>query len=261
PAIAVSPDGSIVTVVFYDQRNDTGAGQFVDLYMTQSLDGGVTWQPNVRVSSVSTDLTLTPFTEGGYMLGDYIAVAEAVDANTPAISIWSDTRTGDPDPFVAQAGIGAIPAPTPTPTPTPTPNASFINGGFESDYAGWNASGNQNIYSSDFTLTTEGVKAVQFNGGQTAPNGILSQTFTTVPRMTYNLSFDLGAFSYQTTAEQRARVTVQGAASLLSQDVSVFGIGTGTAFSHQAFSFIADSTAVTLTFRDISPTSINIDLL
>ena len=85
PAIAVSPDGSIVTVVFYDQRNDVGTGQFVDLYMTQSLDGGVTWQPNVRVSSVSTDLTLTPFTEGGYMLGDYIAVAEALNVNTPAI--------------------------------------------------------------------------------------------------------------------------------------------------------------------------------
>src|SRR5207237_2974356 len=102
---------------------------------------------------------------------------------------------------------------------------------------------------------------VQFNGGQTVPNGILSQTFTTVAGTTYNLSFDLGVFSSQTTAEQRARVTVQGVASLLSQDISVFGVGTGTAFSHQAFTFTADSTAVTLTFKDISPTTINIDLL
>ena len=110
PAIAVSADGTNVTVCFYDMRNDPNANQFADLYLAQSLDGGTTWrQPNTRVSTVSTDITLAPNTEGGYMLGDYIGIAEATSTG-PAVPIWIDTRNGNPDPYIAQVGIGGLPA-------------------------------------------------------------------------------------------------------------------------------------------------------
>src|SRR5207244_2168223 len=113
---------------------------------------------------------------------------------------------------------------TPTPTPTPTP-VSFINGSFESDYTGWSPSGNQNIYTTTLAPTTDGTKGVQFNGSQAFPNGVLSQTFPTTAGTVYNLNFDLGVTSYQSSAEEKVRVTVVGSGTLLSQEISLFGIG------------------------------------
>jgi hypothetical protein len=105
PAINVSPDGQTVTAIFYDHRNNPGSTTLVDLYLAQSFDGGATWQPNIRLSSVSTDASLAPLTAQGYMLGDYQGVAEPTNVNVPAVPVWIDTRTGNPDPFVTRAGI------------------------------------------------------------------------------------------------------------------------------------------------------------
>jgi hypothetical protein len=125
PAIAVSPDGQTVVVVFYDHRNHVGSATLVDLYLAQSFDGGATWEPNIQVSSASSDASLAPLTDQGYMLGDYQGLAEPTNANVPAVPLWIDTRTGNPDPFVARVQItpsqGGSPTPTPTPTATPTP--------------------------------------------------------------------------------------------------------------------------------------------
>jgi hypothetical protein len=105
PAVNVSPDGQTVTAVFYDHRNNPGSATLVDLYLAQSFDGGATWQPNIRLTSVSTDASLAPLTSAGYMLGDYQGVAQPTNANVPAVPVWIDTRTGNPDPFVARVGI------------------------------------------------------------------------------------------------------------------------------------------------------------
>jgi BNR repeat protein len=105
PAINVSPDGQTVTAVFYDHRNNPGSTTLVDLYLAQSFNGGATWQPNIRLTSVSTDASLAPLTSAGYMLGDYQGVAQPTNANVPAVPVWIDTRTGNPDPFVARVGI------------------------------------------------------------------------------------------------------------------------------------------------------------
>ncbi len=105
PAIAASPNGQTLTTVFYDHRNNPGSNTLVDLYLAQSFDGGATWQPNIRVTSTSTDASLAPLTPDGYMLGDYQGVAESTNANVPAVPVWIDTRTGNPDPFVARIGI------------------------------------------------------------------------------------------------------------------------------------------------------------
>jgi hypothetical protein len=105
PAIAASPDGQTLTAVFYDHRANPGSTLLVDLYMAQSFDGGATWQPNIRLTSVSTDASLAPQTASGYMLGDYLGVAESTNRNVPAVPVWVDTRTGNPDPFVTRIGI------------------------------------------------------------------------------------------------------------------------------------------------------------
>ena len=109
PAIASSADGRTLTVAFYDLRDNPGSTTRCDMYLAQSFDGGNTWQPNIRLSSESTDAALAVNTGSdsnpSYMLGDYIGIAEPVNSNVPAVPVWVDTRTGDPDPFVTRVGI------------------------------------------------------------------------------------------------------------------------------------------------------------
>jgi hypothetical protein len=109
PAIAASPDGQTLTVAFYSTRDNPGSTTLVDMYLAQSFDGGATWQPNIRITSESTDATLAVNTGSAsnpqYMLGDYLGIAEPTNANVPAVPVWVDTRTGNPDPFIARIGV------------------------------------------------------------------------------------------------------------------------------------------------------------
>jgi hypothetical protein len=104
-AIASSHDGQTITIVYYSNRDNLNSFTLVDVYLAQSFDGGNTWQPNIRLTSVSTDATLSPLTPAGHMLGDYIGVAESTNPNVPAVPVWVDNRTGNPDPFVTRVGI------------------------------------------------------------------------------------------------------------------------------------------------------------
>lgn len=99
PAIAVSPDGQQVTIIFYDKRNDTGAGNLVDLYLAESFDGGDTWGPNVRLSTASTDLNRAPLTGSGRMVGDYQGLVPALNLEAPGVAVWVDARATSPDPY------------------------------------------------------------------------------------------------------------------------------------------------------------------
>lgn len=104
PAIAVSPDGQHVTISFYDKRHQTADSQnnLVDLYLAESFDGGDTWEPNLRLSDVSSDLRLAPLTGDGRLLGDYQGIVPALNLDVPGVAVWIDTRTGNPDPFVVR---------------------------------------------------------------------------------------------------------------------------------------------------------------
>lgn len=98
-AIAVTPDGQHVSVIFNDKRHDDGSGRWVDVYLAESFDGGLTWKPNLRLTEMASDLQLAPLTGQGRMLGDYHAIVPALDFAAPAFAVWIDTRTGSPDPF------------------------------------------------------------------------------------------------------------------------------------------------------------------
>ncbi|MEP6975217.1 MAG: sialidase family protein [Spartobacteria bacterium] len=105
PAISASPNGQILTVSFYDQRDSGGSTTLCNLYLAQSFDGGATWQPNLRLTSETTNALLAPLTAAGYMLGDYLGIAESTTPDVPAVPVWVDTRTGNPDPFISRVGI------------------------------------------------------------------------------------------------------------------------------------------------------------
>ncbi len=111
PAIAASPGGQRLSVAFYDKRVNPGNNTLVDMFMAFSFDGGDHWQSNIRLTSVSSDASLAPLTSEGYMLGDYLGVAESTSPDVPAVPVWVDTRTGNPDPFVAQVSVEPVLAP------------------------------------------------------------------------------------------------------------------------------------------------------
>ena len=109
PAVAVSPDGREVTLVWMDRRHSTAALPVVDHYATVSLDGGETWLPNIRLSDRSSDIRTAPTTSRGYMLGDYLGLVPPLAADQTAVAVWCDTRTGNSDPFSARFALTATP--------------------------------------------------------------------------------------------------------------------------------------------------------
>ena len=102
PAVAVTPDGRGVSVVWMDRRHSTATVPVVDHYAAVSLDGGATWQPNLRLSDRSSEIRYAPPTGSGYMLGDYLGLVPPFGPDQTAIALWCDTRTGNSDPFAVR---------------------------------------------------------------------------------------------------------------------------------------------------------------
>ncbi|MEO8614255.1 MAG: DUF642 domain-containing protein, partial [Luteolibacter sp.] len=141
------------------------------------------------------------------------------------------------------------------------PSVILTNGSFESDFTGWTPSGNVVIQSAAPYLMTDGTKLASFNAGNTTPNGLLSQSFATISGTTYTLAFDAGVFAYNTT-QQKMQVNAVGASSLLSQVITISGIGGGnTKWVPQSFTFVANSATTTVTFADISAGTSGLDLV
>ena len=94
--MSVDPITGDVNVSFYDTRNDmTGLRYMTDIYLSQSKDGGVTWLPNVRVSTQSSnehDCNGVFPCQGinyGNQQGDY---AGLVSYNGYSYPVWTDSR-------------------------------------------------------------------------------------------------------------------------------------------------------------------------
>ena len=94
PAVTTQRDGA-VHVFWNDRRPDiTNPDRDYDAFYAASIDGGVSFGPNVRVSTVSSN----PFNDGfgGCFIGDYVHMA---DTCTDVHPVWTDTRqvvtTGD----------------------------------------------------------------------------------------------------------------------------------------------------------------------
>ncbi len=136
------------------------------------------------------------------------------------------------------------------------------NGSFESGYTGWSAAGNQVIETAVSPLVpSDGARLVSFNSRNLSPDANLSQSFATVAGVTYTLEFDLSVISYNENS-QSLLVNVNGTSSRLSEMITLTGNGVGVIpWRSYRFTFVADGSASTLTFRDMSLSSASIDLL
>ena len=146
-------------------------------------------------------------------------------------------------------------------TINPVATTNFVNGSFESDYTGWTKSGNQGIKGSlTPNMASNGNRYVSFNSGNTAPNGILSQTFSTIKGTTYSLAFDVGILDI-VNQQQQLGVTVTGSTNLLTRTITLQGTASrATRWVPQSMTFVANSTSTSLTFRDQSTTTNSVDL-
>ncbi len=117
PWLTVDKTGCI-SVIFYDSRLDPN-NILCDLYLTQSTDGGNTWSPNERVTTVSFDLRLDkdkqiePYDPAKPLagqfagwIGEYNGVAASSRRNV--VPIWTDTRNGNQDTYIGYRSSGSI---------------------------------------------------------------------------------------------------------------------------------------------------------
>src|SRR3989449_5163811 len=82
-----------IAAVWYDRRLDP-ANHNMDIFYSESINQGLTWSPNVRLSSVSSNPDCCGFL--GQFIGDYIGLALT---STTARAVWMDTRNGNQDIF------------------------------------------------------------------------------------------------------------------------------------------------------------------
>lgn len=92
--IAVDPTNGQIVVMFYDRRAD-GNNLMLDVYITRSTDGGLTFEPNIKVNTQSFNPRDDRVYQGSF-IGDYNALA--VYGNV-AYPVWSDTRRRELDIF------------------------------------------------------------------------------------------------------------------------------------------------------------------
>jgi hypothetical protein len=144
---------------------------------------------------------------------------------------------------------------------TRPPAELLVNGSFESGLSGWSPAGNVAAQSATPYIPTDGTTLAGFNGGNTTPNGTIYQTFPTTVGTTYALEFDAGVLSYNTD-EQKVRVNVGGTDNLVSDTISIRGIGGGGInWISKGYTFTATKSSTTLTFTDVSASTNGLDHL
>ncbi|MEO8617056.1 MAG: hypothetical protein ABI600_18095 [Luteolibacter sp.] len=144
-------------------------------------------------------------------------------------------------------------------------SADLVNGGFESGFAGWEATGNVAVLSGAPYNPTEGTKLAAFNSGNSAPNGLLIQRPAVIPGHHYRLEFDIGNLSYN-SQHQKLRVAITSAdvlTFLLSETIDIPGPGGGaTAYVAASYEFVPTTqTSVVIAFKDESPATNSLDLV
>ncbi len=93
PWVTIDETG-IVHVTWYDRRHD---GSDIDVYYARSLDGGITYEANIRVTAASFTPVL-PWDANTNFIGDYNGIAATASAAFP---FYQDSREGNQDVYVA----------------------------------------------------------------------------------------------------------------------------------------------------------------
>ena len=147
----------------------------------------------------------------------------------------------------------------------PAAASTITNGGFETgDFTGWVTSPSPPgsvliVTAASFgppvnNRVHDGTYAVTFGAVDTG-GGVLSQTFSTIPGTTYNLSFWYGTTAYNSYPQSLTTEVLPsaGAVPLLNQTTQFNTNGDPTSqWMFLTFQFVADGSQATIRFADIS---------
>ncbi len=120
PFVTVDERGRL-DLMWYTNEHDP---VLLDVHVRRSDDGGASWDPSRRVTSVSSD----PFLDGfnGGFIGDYNHMAAAANALYP---FWTDTRNGEADVFAARGELSLLPSSPAISSASPAPLELALDGG------------------------------------------------------------------------------------------------------------------------------------
>ena len=110
-------------------------------------------------------------------------------------------------------------------------------------------------------MPQDGVYFADFNGGNTTPSGVLSQSISVVDGQSYVLSFYFQKYALG-AGTASLDVSVIGASTLLSVNVSdATGSVTPGTWDLYSYGFVADSNSLTVSFEDASNATVNMDVI
>jgi hypothetical protein len=124
PDVTVSATGRLI-MTWWDRRNDT-LNNKSDIYLTYSDDGGVTFAPDIKVTTVPSEFSEIGSQNGGFGIGEYNSI---LSTSTYAIPVWADGRTnnGMINLYAAFVQLGT------DSTPAGLQNLTAINGALQID--------------------------------------------------------------------------------------------------------------------------------
>jgi hypothetical protein len=147
--IAIDQSNGVIVMGWYDARNDISGGTAdtdglvntdVEYYVSASYDGGVTWMPNVKVSSgPSNALRNFAGSANGSLFGNYTGITAA---NGQILAAWADNSNSSGDNPDGNLGFDAYTAhlseatkglPSTTSFPTQLDPADLLLGGDNND--------------------------------------------------------------------------------------------------------------------------------
>lgn len=130
----------------------------------------------------------------------------------------------------------------------------ITNGNFENGLSGWTTSGHVDAaqftgsYFGGGSNAKNGTTMAAFNGGDSTPNGILSQSFATTIGTLYSVKFDFGANS----GSQSLNWGAYGANNVALMSGLVTDNNSSGLLDTYTYTFLATSATTTLRFTDVA---------
>ncbi len=105
-AIDVNSEG-VLCLSWYDRRIDPVNDSETDFYAISSIDGGQSFSPSMKLSSMSSDHNAITNGDTTFGVGEYNSIATS---STHIFTIWSDGRTndGDLDVFFSKVDLNDV---------------------------------------------------------------------------------------------------------------------------------------------------------
>lgn len=92
PRLAIDQITGFVGIIWYDARNDASNNQQVDIFVSVSNNGGITWSANQQVTTARSDESIANAARDGNNYGEYFGL---IAYDGVAHAAWTDARAAN----------------------------------------------------------------------------------------------------------------------------------------------------------------------